>query len=74
MKIVFLTFSFELSREIDSPPPLHPPTLFYYRKDETLFFLISYLQFAFIFVHHIFHKQTIILGISLKGASNPTEC
>ena len=68
MKIVFLTFSFELLREIDSPAP------FYYRKDETLFCLISYLHFAFIFVHHIFHKQTIILGISLKGASNPTEC
>ena len=63
MKIVFLTFSFELLREIDFLP-------FYHRKDETLFWFISYLQFAFIFVHHIFHKQTIILGISLKGLLN----
>ena len=62
MKIVFLTFSFELLREIDFPPPLHPPTLFYYRKDETLFWLFSYLQFAFIFVRHIFYNQAIIKG------------
>ena len=67
MKIVFLTFSFELLREIDF-------SLFYYRKDETLFWFISYLQFAFIFLHHVFHKEAIILGISLKGASNPTKC
>ena len=59
MKIVFLTFSFELLREIDSPPT---PTLFYYRKDETLFWFISYLQFAFIFVRHIFYNQAIIKG------------
>ena len=61
MKIVFLTSSFfEILREIDFPP-------FYYGNDETLFWFISYLQFAFIFLHHIFHKQAIILGISLKG-------
>ena len=55
MKIVFLTFSFELLREIDF-------SLFYYRKDETLFWFISYLQFAFIFVRHIFYNQAIIKG------------
>ena len=60
MKIVFLTFSFELLKEIDFSP-------FYFRKDETLFWSISYLQFALIFLHHIFHKEAIILGIYLKG-------
>ena len=55
MKIVFLTFSFKLLGEIDFSPS-------YYRKDDTLLWFISYLQFAFIFVRHIFYNQAIIKG------------